>query len=244
MRSAPALPSPRAVLFDAGNTLLRMNYPAIAGHLRSRGRAVPVEAIEEAEMRARVRLDADLLACGTSTEGRPAQDLYLGYLLEGLGVTGPGEIEAAASFRRDYNAPLGLFDRADPEAQATIRRAKAAGLVAGVVSNSNGCARALLEGAGLAADLDFIIDSGLVGVEKPDPRIFELGLREAGVMARDAVYVGDLYSVDVLGSRAAGIRPVLLDPRGYWGPRDCAVARDLREALSLVLDPRSRGNSP
>jgi FMN phosphatase YigB (HAD superfamily) len=241
MRPAPALPSPRAVLFDAGNTLLRMNYPAIAGHLRSRGRAVPIEAIEEAEMRARVRLDADL-ACGTSTEGRPAQDLYLGYLLEGLGVTSPDEIEAAAGFRRDYNAPRGLFDRADPEAQATIRRAKAAGLVAGVVSNSNGCVRALLEGAGLAADLDFIIDSGLVGVEKPDRRIFELGLREAGVMAGDAVYVGDLYSVDVLGSRAAGIRPILLDPRGYWGPRDCAVARDLPEALSIVLDPRFRGN--
>ena len=237
MRTAPALPSPRAVLFDAGNTLLRMNYPAIAGHLRSRGRAVPIEAIEEAEMRARVKLDAGL-ACGTSTEGRPAQDLYLGYLLEGLGLTDAGEVEAAASFRRDYNAPGGLFDRADPEAQATIRRAKAAGLVTGVVSNSNGCVRALLEGAGLAADLDFIIDSGLVGVEKPDPRIFELGLREAGVVARDAVYVGDLYSVDVLGSRAAGIRPILLDPRGYWGPRDCAVARDLHEALSLVLDPR------
>ncbi len=166
-----------------------MNYPAIAGHLRSRGRAVPIEAIEEAEMRARVKLDADL-ACGTSTEGRPAQDLYLGYLLEGLGLTDAGEVEAAASFRRDYNAPGGLFD------------------------------------------------SGLVGVEKPDPRIFELGLREAGVVARDAVYVGDLYSVDVLGSRAAGIRPILLDPRGYWGPRDCAVARDLHEALSLVLDPR------
>ena len=59
----------RAVLFDAGNTLVRMNYGAIAGHLQERGHAVLVDAVEEAEIRARVRLDADL-ARGVSTEGR------------------------------------------------------------------------------------------------------------------------------------------------------------------------------
>ena len=108
---------PRAVLFDAGNTLLRMNYPAIADHLKSRGLPVSVEAIEEAEIRARVRLDADL-ALGASTEGRPAQNYYLVYLLEGLGITAPGEIEAASGFYRSYNAPAGLFNVADAHALA------------------------------------------------------------------------------------------------------------------------------
>ena len=230
----PARSRPRAVLFDAGNTLLRMNYPAIARHLASRGHAVPAEAVEEAELRARVRLDADL-APGVSTEGRTAQDRYLVYLLEGLGLTDPEEIKAAASFRQSYNAPAGLFDRADPEALAAIRGVKAAGLVAGVVSNSNGSAQALLDGAGLGAELDFIIDSALVGVEKPDPRIFQLALERAGVAAPEAVYIGDLYSVDVLGSRAAGLGAILLDPRGFWGPRDCDTARDLGDAMALVL---------
>jgi len=225
---------PRAVLFDAGNTLLRMNYPAIARHLAGRGHAVPVEAVEEAELRARVRLDADL-ARGVSTEGRPAQDRYTAYLLEGLGLTDPAEIEAATEFKRGYNPPAGLFDLPSPDATAALRGVKAAGLVAGVVSNSNGSAHALLEGAGLASDLDFVIDSALVGVEKPDPRIFHLGLERAGVEAHEAVYIGDLYSVDVLGSRAAGLHSILLDPRGFWGPRDCAVARDLGGALALVL---------
>jgi putative hydrolase of the HAD superfamily len=222
-----------------------MNYPAIALHLRGRGHAATAEAIEEAELRARVRLDADL-ALGGSTEGRTAQDSYLAYLLEGLGITDPAEVEAAAAFRQSYNAPAGLFDRAVPEAQATIRRVKAAGLVVGVISNSNGNAHALLEQAGLSADLDFVIDSALVGVEKPDPRIFELAVRQAGVAAREAAYVGDLYSVDVVGSRAAGLHPILLDPRGYWGPRDCALARDLAEVARMVLGPdgaRSPGSA-
>jgi HAD superfamily hydrolase (TIGR01509 family) len=232
----PAVPGRfRAVLFDAGNTLVRMNYRAIAGHLEGRGHAVLVDAIEEAELRARVRLDADL-ARGVSTEGRTAQDLYLAYLLEGLGITDAGEVEAAADFRRSYNAPAGLFNVADPEALAAIRKVKAAGLVAGVVSNSNGSARALLDGAGLGDALDFIIDSAVVGVEKPDPKIFHLGLERAGVAAHEAVYIGDLYSVDVLGSRAAGLGAILLDPRGFWGPRDCDTARNLAEATALVLD--------
>ena len=46
-----------------------------------------------------------------------------------------------------------------------------------------------------------------------------------------ALYVGDLYSVDVVGARRAGLDAVLLDPRGYWGPRDCPLARGLQDAL-------------
>jgi len=232
--AAPARSRTRAVLFDAGNTLLRMNYPAIARHLASRGHAVTVEAVEEAELRARVRLDANL-ARGVSTEGRPAQDQYTAYLMDGLGLTDAEEIEAAVTFKRGYNPPAGLFDRADPAARAAIRAVKAAGLAAGVVSNSNGSVHALLHGAGLASELDFVIDSGLVGVEKPDPRIFRLGLERAGVAAHEAVYIGDLYSIDVLGSRAAGLSAILLDPRGFWGPRDCDTARDIGEATALIL---------
>ncbi len=112
---------------------------------------------------------------------------------------------------------------------------RAAGLVVGVISNSNGSVRSILEATGLAAHLHFVIDSSVVGVEKPDPRIFALGLREAGVAAEEAIYVGDLYSVDVLGARGAGLDGILLDPGGFWGPRDCRVAGGLGEAVRLAL---------
>ncbi|HMH76291.1 MAG TPA: hypothetical protein VK547_06665, partial [Candidatus Udaeobacter sp.] len=56
----PARRPVRAVIFDAGNTLLRMNYSVIADHLRTRGRAASAEQVEEAELRARVRLDPHL----------------------------------------------------------------------------------------------------------------------------------------------------------------------------------------
>ena len=224
----------RAVIFDAGNTLLRMNYRVIAEQLAARGRAVSAEQVEEAELRARVRLDPHL-APGRSTESATTHGRYLRYLLEHLAVTDEAEIDAIARWRRAYNLPVGLWNRADPEALEAVRRVRAAGLVAGVISNSNGSVRSILEETGLARHLDFIIDSSVVGVEKPDPRIFELGLREAAVRPDQAVYVGDLYSVDVLGARGAGLDGILLDPGGFWGPRDCRLARGLGEAVRLAL---------
>lgn len=226
--------APRAVLFDAGNTLIRMDYAAIAAALRGRGLSVDEAAIEDAELRARVRLDPHL-APGASTESVATHDRYLRYLLEPLGVTAPVEIEAVERWRRDYNAPVGLWTRADAAASAALARAKAAGLVVGVISNSNGSVEGTLEATGLAARIDFVLDSSRVGVEKPDPRIFRLGVERAGVTPGEAVYVGDLYSVDVLGARAAGLPGILIDPRGYWGPRDCPLARDADHAVRLLL---------
>jgi HAD superfamily hydrolase (TIGR01549 family) len=224
----------RAVIFDAGNTLLRMNYGAIAAHLIGRGRAVTAAEVEEAELRGRARLDAHP-DTARSTESTATRDRYVRYLLEPLGITDEADIADITRWRVSFNAPWGLWTQADPDAPAALRRVKAAGLGVGVISNSNGRARAILEAAGLGADLDFVIDSGIVGVEKPDPRIFALALAEAGAAPKEAVYVGDLYSVDVLGARAAGLDAVLIDPRGHGGPRDCPVARGIAHAVALAL---------
>jgi HAD superfamily hydrolase (TIGR01509 family) len=227
-------PPKRAILFDAGNTLLRMDYAVISAYLTARGRVAAPAQVEEAELRARVLLDRDL-AAGASTESKDTHGRYLRYVLVHLGITDEDEVQAIARWRRGYNLPVGLWNRADPEAAMALELVKAAGLIAGVISNSNGSVRSALEEAGLARHLDVIIDSAVVGVEKPDPRIFELALEHAGVPAEAALYIGDLYSVDVVGARGAGVDAVLLDPRGYWGPRDCLFARGLADAVRLGL---------
>lgn len=234
---APSTRAPRAILFDAGNTLIRIDYEAVAGALAAQGHARDPAAVEDAELRARVRLDPHL-APGTSTESGDTHGHYLRYLLEHLGVTDEAEVATMERWRRDYNAPIGLWTRADPRAAAALARARAAGLVVGVISNSNGSVRRTLEAHGLDTHVDFVIDSSEVGVEKPDPRIFAIGLARAGVAASEAAYVGDLYSVDVLGARAAGLAAVLIDPRGYWGPRDCLLARDAEHAVAILLGER------
>jgi putative hydrolase of the HAD superfamily len=227
-------PSIRALFFDAGNTLLQINYAAIAEQLALHGVRVRHEAVAQAEYRARVRLDPHL-APGGSTESRSVAGYYFRYVLEELGITDPATVQAVAEWRREYNPPVGLWHVPDPEAETALGLAREAGCVAGVISNSNGSVRSILEETGLAAHLHFILDSAVVGVEKPDPRIFLMGLAEARVGPREAVYIGDLYSVDVLGARAAGMAAVLLDPGGVWGQRDCPVARSLAGAVRLAL---------
>src|SRR2546428_450727 len=156
-----------------------------------------------------------------STESGSSAGRYVRLILEALGITGEAVAEAMAEWRHAYNAPAGLFTVADPSAEPALELARARGLTAGVISNSNGTIRATLRTLGLLPSLDFVLDSAEVGVEKPDPRIFRLALERARVAPREAVYVGDLYSVDVRGARAAGLDAVLLDPAGLWGARDC-----------------------
>lgn len=235
--SAPGPPSVRALLLDAGNTLLRMAYGPIADRLSGLGVPVTPGKVERAEWRARVRLDDEYLAMprpDRSTESQQTGLRYLALVLEELGVSDAAVVEAMEAWRRGYNAPAGLWHAPMPGASQALDLARRAGLRTGVISNSNGLVGAILEMLGLGARLDFVLDSGEVGVEKPDPRIFGLALARAGVAAEEAVHVGDLYSVDVRGARGAGIAVVLLDPGGHWGVRDCATAPDVLAAVRLV----------
>ena len=222
----------RAVLFDAGHTLLEADYACLTSQIRARGHAVSEAEVIEAERRARARLDAEQAA--QPTRERKGLGRYLRYLMEGLGIADDSEIAAIAAWRRTFNLPVGLCHRADPEAVDALTRLRAAGIVTGVISNSNGSVRGALEAAGLGALLDFVIDSTVVGVAKPDARVFHLGLAAAGVPAADAVYVGDSYFVDVRGARAVGMGAVLFDPGAVCDAKDCVSARGLCEAAALA----------
>jgi HAD superfamily hydrolase (TIGR01509 family) len=100
----------------------------------------------------------------------------------------------------------------------TLDRLRAAGLRLGVVSNSDGRVEAALTAAGLRDCFEVVIDSALFGAEKPDPAIFRAALEALGVAPEEALYVGDLYEVDVLGARAAGIEAILLLPETAAAP--------------------------
>jgi HAD superfamily hydrolase (TIGR01509 family) len=183
-----------------------------------------------------VRLDTDVFAAAApfSTESRDTSDRYTRYLLEDAGVRDSAIHVAMGVWRRTHNPPFGVWTVAEPEAAAALALAKEAGLATGVLSNSNGTIRRILESLELTRHLDFVMDSQ-EGLEKPDPRLFERALARLGVPAEHAVYIGDLYSVDVVGARRAGMRAVLMDPGACWGTRDCPQAPTVLDAVRRVL---------
>jgi HAD superfamily hydrolase (TIGR01509 family) len=111
-----------------------------------------------------------------------------------------------------------------------------------VVSNSDGSAEELITRRGLRSHFTAVIDSHVVGVAKPNPEIFRIALRASRADARDVLHVGDIFDIDVVGARSAGLHAVLLDPYSNWPHVGCERVPDL-----LALADRmevSRGRSP
>jgi putative hydrolase of the HAD superfamily len=104
-----------------------------------------------------------------------------------------------------------------------LRQLQAIGMPLAVVSNAGGTMEQQLLthricGVGPddeVAEVAVVVDSHVVGIEKPDPRIFDIALRALGIEAGGAVYVGDTVFFDVAGARAAGLTPVHVDPYGF-----------------------------
>lgn len=224
----------RAAFFDAGNTLVHLRLDRMAEAFAAEGLERQVEAIRAAERRARVRLDPVVAGEGT-TEGLDIMQAYLRLILEELGVLWDGRGPRLLTRLRALGRVEPLWGEPDPDARAVLGELRRRGLSVGVISNSDGTAEQSLRDAGLLDAVDFVLDSHLVGVEKPDPRIFRLALTRAAVAPAEAAFVGDLYSIDVLGARRAGMIGILMDPIGAWGERDCPKARDLLEVRDFLL---------
>jgi putative hydrolase of the HAD superfamily len=106
-----------------------------------------------------------------------------------------------------------------PDAAEALRALQLAGFPLAVVSNASGTMeRQLAEHRICSVDghteaqVAVVVDSHVVGVEKPDPRIFGIALRTLGMPAARCLYVGDTVHFDVEGARAVGMRAVHFDP--------------------------------
>jgi len=98
-----------------------------------------------------------------------------------------------------------------PDVLPTLRRLRRWGKTLAVVSNWDPALPTLLAEVGLAEFFVFILPSAEIGVEKPDGRIFSLALQRLGLEPQEVVHIGDSYEADVVGARAVGITPILLD---------------------------------
>ena len=118
-----------------------------------------------------------------------------------------------------------------PDVIAELRRR---GFTLGVVSNADGRVPAALEASNLAPHFATIVDSHLVGVEKPDRRIFAIALDACKAQPAETLYIGDIYEIDIRGARSAGIEPILLDPLTLYGEVDCMRIETLSQLLDLL----------
>jgi putative hydrolase of the HAD superfamily len=140
------------------------------------------------------------------------------YLLEELNLLEDGLREVLVeNTQRSANWDVML-----PGTREALERIRGAYATA-VISNADGKIEEVLRRCGIADCFQSITDSGIVGQEKPHPAVFQAALLAMGAQAADSLYVGDVYSVDHVGARNAGMQAILFDVAGAY--RDRGVER-------------------
>jgi putative hydrolase of the HAD superfamily len=208
-----------AVFFDVGNTLIHPE-PSVgrvcAQVLRRAGHDHTLEQIDallplvDDYYEDRYREDDTFWESDEA-----AADVWVGMyslLCRRLGID---ECEAPSLARGVYDT-FGdpSFWRPYPDVAPAFLRLRDAGVKVGIVSNWDTRLDGILEGLGLRALIDVVVCSAVEGLRKPDPRIFELACGRAGARPERSAHVGDHMYADVLGARAAGMRPILIDRHG------------------------------
>lgn len=174
------------------------------------------------------RFTLDTPACSTTTDAdRGGQFFHL--VFDRAGVPRSRAREQALAEIHAYHAEHNLWEHVPDEVTGALHRFRALGLTLAVASNANGVLHRVLDRVGLTPYFHVVCDSSREGVEKPDPRFFEIVMRRAGGFPSTTLHVGDLYHVDVIGARRAGIRAVLLDPHDLYAAFDVRRVRSLSQ---------------
>ncbi len=201
------------LLFDAGGTLVFPDHDLVAAIVGKMGCAASAEALFAAHCRLFYQLDSHVRQHGRLPA---AWRDYPFELLRTYGLNGQ-EIESISAAIHTHDRQKSLWTSAPPWAAETLARLAQQGYRMAVISNSDGRVAQILSDLGLAGFFEQIFDSHVLGVEKPDRRIFEVALVALDLQPRAAIYIGDMVHFDVLGANRAGIGAVHLDPLGLYG---------------------------
>lgn len=217
------------VFLDVGNTLVSMDFDWIREELEKAGLPTELEALKRAEAASRPVISR-AISGNASTEGLSTFELYLSTIFTNLGTPWdriPYLIETLVPILRGPGRER-LWSQVLPGVPDALEELRSLGRHLHVVSNSDGTVERVLETQGLRDYLGTVFDSHVVGFEKPDPRFFRHALETTGARAETTLHVGDLYTADVEGGRAAGVHTALIDPYGDWEGVDCPRFEDLR----------------
>jgi putative hydrolase of the HAD superfamily len=244
-RIAPWLAQPqsiRAIFFDAGFTLLRPNPPLPDLAVRV-GAAHGISITPEA-MRAHLPTVAHHFAGhahvlrGTWADNHAITATWRAYFTDIFAPFVPtDQPDVLAACANDL---LAIFESAEgwdvyPDVWPTLA-ALGGRYTLGVISDWGVALGPILRARGLLPAFAFLVVSATSRRAKPDPALFDLALQRADTLGDYTLYIGDTYVQDILGARAAGIHPILIDRRALLDPMqiDCPVIHSLSELPALL----------
>jgi HAD superfamily hydrolase (TIGR01549 family) len=226
------------IVFDVGGTLLRFNLDALARAYVDAGarygasldwartREVLAELERELPMRTRQRL--------ISLESDNGEGFWNDFYGEGfrrLSITADVS-DAAANIRVHFQR--GEFETVFDDVIPALDALTARGFALGILSNFSPNCEDVLRRVGVHRYFSFFVVSAVAGVEKPDPRIFDLAVRAANRPRAELVYVGDSMFHDIEGAQRAGIDAVLVDRPNQYSDWNGARVQNLGELIEYL----------
>jgi putative hydrolase of the HAD superfamily len=126
-----------------------------------------------------------------------------------------------------------------PDVLPTLQALQGRGYTLGIISDWGGSLASIIAGLDLPRYFDSLTISAVTRHAKPEAGLYDLALQRAGAIPDYAIHIGDSYIHDVLGARAVGITPILIDRPKRLRPQDvdCLLIRDLRDVLTLLEIP-------
>ena len=232
----------RAIFYDAGHTLVHPRpefdevWDFLAHQLGIEIEGQARRAFPDVAAFFYSRLGKDGL--GSYASDAAARTFWSAYYAYALRDAAPGvpheQLLSAGEAMYDWYAEPAQW-QPFPEVIGTLLAAKDRGLVQGVVSDWGSDLLPILHAHEITQLMDFVVASAVVKASKPHRDIFLYALARAEVAAEETIYVGDSYLADVLGSRAAGLHPVLIDRSGNAPPSiDAPVVSNLTEVLAVA----------
>lgn len=223
----------RTLFLDAGGVLCHPAWPRVSAALATEGVVVSADRLAAAEPLAKRDIDEASVIGATNDAGRGW--LYFNKVLERAGIPLSEASDAALAMLREYHRSENLWEYVPNDVRPALERLRTLGLTMVVVSNANGRLRYLFDRLDLTRFFDVVLDSHEWAVEKPDPRLFQIALEQSGGEAATTAHVGDLYHIDVVGARNAGLcEGILLDAAALYSHVDCRRIRTLAELVPMI----------
>lgn len=214
----------RVIFFDVGNTLLFPNRAKMLAPV-ARQQHPTLEQWHALERKTKSEFDRGVQS-GKVDHG--FWWTFHTFLLEQLGEDISIREALVENSRNSAN-----WDQILPGTRDALERIRAKFRIA-VISNADGKIDQVLSRCAIADCFESITDSGIVGAEKPRREIFEAALRTMKARAVESLYVGDVYSVDYLGARAAGMHAILFDVAGAYRGREEPRVESLEQLHSWL----------
>jgi HAD superfamily hydrolase (TIGR01509 family) len=234
---------------DAGNTVIFLDHARLAELVRAAGRDVTAEVLVRTEGEAKVLAETnELLEVPWKYRDRPGAvgwGKMVGTIAQRAGLATP-EVSALLDAAWPLHEAKNLWSKVPEGLGEALDAIRALGVKVAIISNSEGMLDRLFADLDILRHFDLVVDSGKVGVEKPDPRIFQVALDHFRVAPERALHLGDMFATDILGARAAGIRHALIDPYQHYAGRHADVPRVpgvVDVAVELAREIRSRRSS-